>query len=455
MMPQKKNPQIAEHVRGRAAVAIGRLTALLGVIKGLPLSYNSDLQEDKELVFAQVDGVRGSLDVLGLAFAGIRFDGERMAAAAGDGLTVATDVAEALVRGGTPFRQAHEQVADAHRRGRAVHRPDARGGDRGARRGGHAGPLHRPAGGARGAHRRLARPRRPVSTQLLPDAATVVSGALVLGGVPADRAGARGSARRCTSTTPPRCAPGRRPTPSRSHRAAAAPMFALKANGTPGVLRILREAGLGADVASAGEIALALAAGFTGADLVVHGNAKGEDDLAAALDAGAALVVLDAPEEAAALARNGAGARRRPGRAGAGHARYRRRHAPEDPDRARGIEVRARPGGGARARHRSARRPPRHAACTCTSARRWSTRGRCAPPRRGARGSAPTAASRPTCSTSAAVSAWRTRRASRRPIRAPTPRRWRLPCRPRSTPSACRRHACCWSPAARSSPSPA
>ena len=111
MMPQKKNPQIAEHVRGRSAVAIGRLTALLGVIKGLPLAYNSDLQEDKELVFAQVDGVRGSLEVLGLAFAGIRFDGERMAAAAGDGLTVATDVAEALVRGGTPFRQAHEEVA--------------------------------------------------------------------------------------------------------------------------------------------------------------------------------------------------------------------------------------------------------------------------------------------------------------------------------------------------------
>jgi argininosuccinate lyase len=111
MMPQKKNPQIAEHVRGRAAVAIGRLTALLGLLKGLPLAYNSDLQEDKELVFAQVDGLAGSLDVLALAFAGIRFDGGRMAAAAGDGLTVATDVAEALVREGTPFRDAHEQVA--------------------------------------------------------------------------------------------------------------------------------------------------------------------------------------------------------------------------------------------------------------------------------------------------------------------------------------------------------
>ena len=70
MMPQKKNPQIAEHVRGRSAVAIGRLTALLGVLKGLPLAYNSDLQEDKELVFAQVDGLAGSLGVLALAFAG-------------------------------------------------------------------------------------------------------------------------------------------------------------------------------------------------------------------------------------------------------------------------------------------------------------------------------------------------------------------------------------------------
>ena len=111
MMPQKKNPQIAEHVRGRAGVAIGRLTALLAVLKGLPLAYNSDLQEDKELVFAQVDGLAGSLDVLALAFAGIRFDGERMAAAAGDGWCVATDVAEAMVREGTPFRAAHTAVA--------------------------------------------------------------------------------------------------------------------------------------------------------------------------------------------------------------------------------------------------------------------------------------------------------------------------------------------------------
>ena len=127
-------------------------------------------------------------------------------------------------------------------------------------------------------------------------------------------------------------------------------MFALKANGTPGVLRILREAGLGADVASAGEIALALAAGFAGADLVVHGNAKGEDDLAAALDAGAGLVVLDAPEEAEALGGDGAGARRRPGRARARHARTSRvdTHGKIQTG-ARRLEVRPRPGARARA----------------------------------------------------------------------------------------------------------
>ncbi len=111
MMPQKKNPQVAEHVRGRAAVAIGRLTSLLAVLKGLPLAYNSDLQEDKELVFAQVDGFAGSLGALCLVFEGMRFDGARMAAAADDGMTVATDVAEVLVRDGLPFREAHEQVA--------------------------------------------------------------------------------------------------------------------------------------------------------------------------------------------------------------------------------------------------------------------------------------------------------------------------------------------------------
>jgi diaminopimelate decarboxylase len=139
-----------------------------------------------------------------------------------------------------------------------------------------------------------------VSTQLLPDTATVVSGSLVLGGVAAtDLAASFGTPLYVydAATLRARAAAYAEPLAPGGGRA----MFALKANGTPGVLRILRAAGLGADVASAGEVALALAAGFTGADLVVHGNAKGDEDLAAALDAGAGLVVLDAPEEAAAL----------------------------------------------------------------------------------------------------------------------------------------------------------
>jgi diaminopimelate decarboxylase len=140
-----------------------------------------------------------------------------------------------------------------------------------------------------------------VSTQLLPDGATVVNGRLWVGGVAAEHlAESFGTPLYVydAATLRARGAAYAEPLAPGGGRA----MFALKANGTPGVLRILRTAGLGADVASAGEIALALAAGFTGADLVVHGNAKGADDLAAALDAGAGLVVLDAPEEAEALA---------------------------------------------------------------------------------------------------------------------------------------------------------
>jgi argininosuccinate lyase len=111
MMPQKKNPQVAEHLRGRAGVAIGRLAGFLAVLKGLPLAYDSDLQEDKEALFGQVDALAGALEAAALLVAALRFDAERTAAAAGDGLSVATDVAEALVRSGVPFRDAHEQVA--------------------------------------------------------------------------------------------------------------------------------------------------------------------------------------------------------------------------------------------------------------------------------------------------------------------------------------------------------
>ncbi|MEI6689963.1 MAG: argininosuccinate lyase [Thermoleophilia bacterium] len=111
MMPQKKNPDVAELARGRSGTAIGRLTGLLATMKGLPLTYNRDLQEDKEGVFAQVDATIGVLRLLQLAYEGLTIDGAKMRAAAADGTTVATDVAEALVRGGMPFRDAHTEVA--------------------------------------------------------------------------------------------------------------------------------------------------------------------------------------------------------------------------------------------------------------------------------------------------------------------------------------------------------
>jgi argininosuccinate lyase len=111
MMPQKKNPDVGELARGRAGTAIGRLAGLLAVLKGLPLAYNRDLQEDKQPVFEQVDATLGVLRLLALAYGGLAVDRERMRAAAADGATVATDVAEALVRGGLPFRDAHAEVA--------------------------------------------------------------------------------------------------------------------------------------------------------------------------------------------------------------------------------------------------------------------------------------------------------------------------------------------------------
>jgi len=111
MMPQKKNPDVAELARGRAGTAIGRLTGLLATLKGLPLAYNRDLQEDKQGVFEQVDATIGVLRMLCLAYGGLTFNAQQMRAAAADGATVATDVAEALVRGGMPFRDAHAEVA--------------------------------------------------------------------------------------------------------------------------------------------------------------------------------------------------------------------------------------------------------------------------------------------------------------------------------------------------------
>lgn len=108
IMPQKKNPDIAELARGKSGRLIGNHTGLLATLKGLPLAYNRDLQEDKEPVFDAVD----TLTVLLPAFAGmvatLEFNTERLAHLAPQGFTLATDIAEWLVRKGVPFRNAHE-----------------------------------------------------------------------------------------------------------------------------------------------------------------------------------------------------------------------------------------------------------------------------------------------------------------------------------------------------------
>jgi argininosuccinate lyase len=111
MMPQKLNPDVAELARGKAGTAIGRLAGLLAVVKGLPLAYDRDLQEDKPPLFGARKDVSGALAALTVLVAGLRFDRRRLAEAASDPLLLATDAAEALVLEGVPFRDAHEQVA--------------------------------------------------------------------------------------------------------------------------------------------------------------------------------------------------------------------------------------------------------------------------------------------------------------------------------------------------------
>ena len=108
IMPQKKNPDIAELARGKAGRLIGNLSGLMATLKGLPLAYNRDLQEDKEPVFDSID----TLEVLLPAFTGmiatLTFNTERMESLAPEGFSLATDIAEWLVREGVPFRVAHE-----------------------------------------------------------------------------------------------------------------------------------------------------------------------------------------------------------------------------------------------------------------------------------------------------------------------------------------------------------
>ena len=116
IMPQKKNPDVAELARGKSGRLIGDLAGLLATLKAQPLAYNRDLQEDKEPVFDAID----TLEVLLPAFTGmvatLHFDTERMAALAPQGFSLATDVAEWLVREGVPFREAHEIAGACVRR---------------------------------------------------------------------------------------------------------------------------------------------------------------------------------------------------------------------------------------------------------------------------------------------------------------------------------------------------
>ena len=117
MMPQKLNPDVAELARGKAGTAIGRLAGLLATVKGLPLSYNSDLGEDKPAAFAARRDVRAVLAALTVLVRDLDFVGERLESAAADPALLATDAAEALVAAGVPFRDAHEEVACSVRDG--------------------------------------------------------------------------------------------------------------------------------------------------------------------------------------------------------------------------------------------------------------------------------------------------------------------------------------------------
>jgi argininosuccinate lyase len=121
IMPQKKNPDVAELMRGKTGRLYGNLTAVLTTMKGLPLTYNSDMQEDKEPLFDTVDTLEAIFRVLPPMLRSLAFRTERMREAAGAHYATATDLADYLVRQGLPFREAHEVV------GRAVRHAIAKG----------------------------------------------------------------------------------------------------------------------------------------------------------------------------------------------------------------------------------------------------------------------------------------------------------------------------------------
>ncbi len=121
IMPQKKNPDVAELARGKSGRLIGNLTGLLATLKGLPFAYNRDLQEDKEPVFDTVEQLLLILPAMTGMISTLRFDTARMARSAPEGFALATDIAEWLVRAGVPFREAHEIA------GACVRRAESRG----------------------------------------------------------------------------------------------------------------------------------------------------------------------------------------------------------------------------------------------------------------------------------------------------------------------------------------
>ncbi|RMG02861.1 MAG: argininosuccinate lyase [Nitrospirae bacterium] len=125
IMPQKKNPDVAELIRGKTGRVYGSLMALLTIMKGLPLAYNRDMQEDKPPLFDTVDTVRGVLGVLVPLIKNIKFRRKRMKDALRGGYILSTDVAEYLVKKGMPFRQAHEVTGSLVRycleRGKELH----------------------------------------------------------------------------------------------------------------------------------------------------------------------------------------------------------------------------------------------------------------------------------------------------------------------------------------------
>jgi argininosuccinate lyase len=113
LMPQKKNPDVAELTRGKTGRVYGNLFSLLTTLKGLPMTYNRDMQEDKEPVFDSVDTVKAALAVFAEMMAGVRVNADACAAAVADPMLLATDLADYLVNRGVPFRKAHEVIGKA------------------------------------------------------------------------------------------------------------------------------------------------------------------------------------------------------------------------------------------------------------------------------------------------------------------------------------------------------